>query len=228
MTTAYERFGAGRIRTPDETATARRRVTGFWHRCEPTSGTPAAAYLASRNLPWLNGHPHLRFRHDTPHPSGARLPALVSLVLDSGGNVAAVQRTFLDPTGRKAIVDPVKASMGSFAGGAIRLHQAAPEMVVGEGLETTASAIVLLGLPGWAAIACGNLARNMALPPEVRSVVIAADADLAGRRAAAAAARRWMAEGRAVRVAVPDTPGQDFNDLQAARLAHEAAEAAHG
>ena len=226
--TAYERFGAGRIRTPNETATARKRVGGFWHRCEPTPGTPAAAYLAGRGLPWLNGHPYLRFRWDTPHPSGIRLPALVALVLDGGGNVVAIQRTFLDPTGRKAMVDPVKASMGSFAGGAIRLRPAAPEMVVGEGLETTASAVVLLGLPGWAAIACGNLARNMALPAEVRRVVIAADADLPGRRAAAAAARRWMAEGRDVRIATPNKSGLDFNDIQTARLDHSAMEIPHG
>ena len=226
MTAAYERFGAGRIRTPDETAEGRRRVRGFWHRCELTPGTPAAAYLSRRGLAWLNGHPHLRFRPNAPHPSGARLPALIALVHDSAGDIAALQRTFLDSDGQKALVEPGKASLGSFAGGGIRLHPAAPEMVVGEGLETTASAGLLLGLPGWAAIACGNLAHRMVLPLLVRTVVIAADADAPGQRAAASAARRWMAEGRRVRVATPDLPGLDFNDVQAARTC--AVGAAHG
>ena len=40
-----------------------------------------------------------------------------------------------------------------------------------------------------------------------------------GARAADAAARRWLAEGRRVRVATPDLPGQDFNDLLLARMA---------
>jgi len=66
----------------------------------------------------------------------------------------------------------------------------------------------------------------MVLPPMVRAVVIAADSDGPGRRAAHRAARRWLAEGRAVRIALPDLPGQDFNDVLLARL-HGAAEAAH-
>ena len=95
-----------------------------------------------------------------------------------------------------------------------------------EGLETAASAGLLLGLPAWAAIACGNLGASLVLPRIVRAVVIAADNDGPGQRAAALAARRWMAEGRAVRIATPDGPGQDFNDVLLARL-RDAAEAAH-
>lgn len=53
--------------------------------------------------------------------------------------------------------------------------------------------------------------------------MIAADPDPAGRAAAQAAAGRWLAEGRRVRVATPDRPGQDFNDLLRARPAPEAA-----
>lgn len=210
---AYGRIGAGRVRSADETAESRRRTRAFWHRCDYARGTLAERYLARRGIGWVAGCECIRFRPDCPHPGGGTLPALVCLVLDADGNIAAVHRTFLAADGGKAAVEPVKASMGSFAGCAIRLHPACPSMLVGEGLETTASAAVMLGLPGWAAIACGNLAGNMRLPALVRSVTVAADNDMAGQDAARAAARRWRAEGRTVRIATPDTPGQDFNDV---------------
>ncbi len=227
MTPAYERYGAGRVLSANETADKRKQVRGFWHHCDYATGTPAARYLARRGLPWLAQHEHVRYRADTSHPSGARLPAMVWLVHDGAGSIAAVHRTYLAPDGTKAAVDPVKATLGSFAGGAIRLHPAAPEMVVAEGLETTASAAFLLGLPGWAAVACGNLGVSMALPAGVRCVTIAADPDPPGQRAAARAAARWGAEGRTVTIATPDAAGWDFADLLLARMAH-GTEAAHG
>jgi len=78
--------------------------------------------------------------------------------------------------------------------------------VIGEGIETAASAGLLLGLPAWAAMSAGNLAKGLLLPPEVRAVVVAADPDRPGRAAADAAAIRWQAEGRRVRTATPITP----------------------
>ncbi len=227
MTLAYERHGAGPVLTAAETAAKRKQVRGFWHHCDPAPGTPAQAYLARRGLPWLTSHEHVRYRAEASHPGGARLPAMVWLVHDGGGAIAAVHRTFLAPDGSKATAVPVKATFGSFAGGAIRLHPAAPEMVVGEGLETTAAAALMFGLPGWAAVACGNLGNNMRLPGGVRAVMVAADPDLPGQRAAARAAARWRAEGRTVRIATPDGAGQDFADLLLARMGY-GAEALHG
>jgi putative DNA primase/helicase len=219
---AYERFGAGHIRPAADMAESRKRVRGFWHRCDAAAGTPAEAYLSRRGIGWLAGHEHVRFRADCPHPSGCRLPAMIWLVLDGTGDICAVHRTFLETSGVKAAIVPNKATLGSFAGGAIRVHPACPEMVVGEGVETTASAAAILQLPGWSAIACGNLGSNVRLPPLVQAVVIAADHDAAGQRAANTAARRWRAEGRTVRIAIPEGRGQDFNDLLRQRLLTEA------
>lgn len=213
MSAAYERIGAGRIKTADEMTESRKRVRGFWHHCDDARGTLAERYLDRRGVPWLARCEAVRFRAECPHPSGAYLPALVCLIHDADGAIAALHRTYLAPDGGKAAVEPSKASLGSFAGGAIRFHPACPELVVGEGLESTASAARMLGLPGWSAIACGNLAANLRLPKLVRTVTIAVDHDRAGQRAASRAATRWRAEGRTVRVAVPDRPGQDFNDV---------------
>ena len=115
--------------------------------------------------------------------------------------------------GAGQVGNPSKASLGPVSAGAIRLFTTATELVVSEGIETSASAGVLMGLPAWAAISAGNLGATMPLPPEIRSVVIAADADPPGQRAACDAAVRWRAEGRGVRIATPDHFGTDFNDV---------------
>jgi putative DNA primase/helicase len=190
------------------------RALSLWRGSVPCVGTIAATYLASRGLAGLEVSDALRFRADTPHPSGGTLPAMVALVSDVAGSPMAIHRTYLKPDGSaKADADPPRAGLGGLGGGAIRLQPGAPEIVIGEGIETSASAGRLLGLPSWAAISAGNLARTLALPPEVRAVVIAADPDPPGMRAANAAAARWQAEGRRVRIATPNKPECDFNNL---------------
>jgi phage/plasmid primase-like uncharacterized protein len=196
----------------------------LWRGSEPAAGTLAAIYLAARGLPGLSASPALRFRGDTWHPEGGRYPAMVALVSDVNGAGVAVHRTYLrcDGTG-KANVEPARAGLGPTWGGAVRLYDHGPgqPLVIAEGIETAASAGVLMGYPAWAAISAGNMAKGLVLPPEARRVVIAADPDTAGRRAARDAWIRWRAEGRDVRVAVPDS-ADDFNDLLRKR------EAVHG
>jgi phage/plasmid primase-like uncharacterized protein len=138
--------------------------------------------------------------------------------VDVAGAPVSVHRTFV-ADGRKASIEPAKASLGPAWGGAIRLAEITngETLVVAEGLETAASAGRLLGGPAWAAVAAGNLAQGLRLPPHVNNIIIAADADPAGQRAAQAAAARWRDEGRRVKIAKPDAPGRDFNDLLLAR-----------
>lgn len=174
---------------------------------------PAGVYLRRRRLRHLIGSSVLRYRADCSHPEGGRLRALVALVQDVAGKTLAAHRTFVGADGRKAAADPPKASLGPIWGGAIRLQPVAAELLVGEGLETSASAGLLLNLPAWAAISAGNLAAGLVLPVELRTITIAADHDGPGQRAARDAAARWRLEGRTVRIATPDRPGADFNDV---------------
>lgn len=200
---------------PDKLA-APRRV--FANSGPVVPGTLASAYLAAR-LPGVplppDLWPVLRFLPDASHPSRARLPAMVAAVRDVAGNLSAVHRTYLAAPGVKAAIDPPRATLGSVAGGAVRLWPMAAELVVGEGIETSLAAAHMLRLPAWAAVSAGNLADALALPAEVRAVVIAADHDPPGIKAARAAAARWRQEGRRVRIATPDRPGADFADMVA-------------
>jgi hypothetical protein len=186
----------------------------LWRGSQPAAGTLAERYLTARSLIGLAASPALRFRGDCPHPAGGRLPAMVALVTDAVGQPLGIHRTFLRRDGSaKADVEPQRASLGPIWGGAVRLDPLAPELVVGEGVETSASAGKLVGLPAWAAISAGNLARGVVLPREVRRVVVACDRDLPGIDAAEVAANRWREEGRDVQIASPDSLGADFNDI---------------
>jgi putative DNA primase/helicase len=211
----------------DEAAQRQRkqdRALALWCGSEPAPGTPAERYLTARGLPGLVASPALRFRADTPHPEDGRCPAMIALVSAPDGAPLAVHRTYITREGRKASVDPPKASLGPVWGGAIALQarDLGRALVIAEGIETAASAGLLMGLPAWAALSAGNMAKGLVLPPDARHVVIAADPDDAGRTAARDAWTRWTAEGRAVRIAVPDDGG-DFNDLLMARGPNHAA-----
>jgi hypothetical protein len=192
----------------------RERALALWRGSEPATSTLADGYLTARGLPGSAASPALRYRADTPHPEGGRLPAMIALVVDVDGVPLGIHRTYLCRDGSKARVEPAKASLGPIWGGAIRLQtlMAGTPLIIGEGIESAASAGRLMGLPAWAALSAGNLGKSLLLPLEARSVVIAADPDPAGERAAAAAALRWSAERRTVQIARPTGEG-DFNDL---------------
>jgi phage/plasmid primase-like uncharacterized protein len=207
------------------------RAEKVWRGSGPVLGTAAAVYLDVRGVAHLATCRELRFRLDCPHPTGTierrvRLPALVAAVRDVDGKFLGVHRTFLrrDGTG-KADIEPQKASLGPVCGGAVRLAPieevlAAGELVLGEGIETSASAGLLMRLPAWAAISAGNLAKGVVLPSTIRKVIIAADRDppdekgrRPGQDAARAAWLRFRRQGRAVRIATPNEGEGDFNDL---------------
>ena len=194
---------------PRDTTGAARRV---WDATRPLADTIAERYLHARGVGHVAVAPSLRFSPALTHPKApGRFPCLVAGVQDAHGGFLAGHRNYLDRSGAgKANVEPARASLGSTAGGAVRLGE--PEhgrLLVGEGIETTAAAMALFDLPGWAAIGTGGL-RAIELPEHVRDVVIAADRDAGGLQAAAALARRLEAEGRDVEIRRPHKG--DFND----------------
>jgi putative DNA primase/helicase len=200
---------------PDEAARTVRALA-VWRETRPATGTIVETYLANRGL----GPPPpqcLRFHPDCPHPSGRRYPAMVALVEHSERGPVGVHRNYLRPDGSgKAAVKTTKTSLGAIAGGAVQLTSIRPGRwtLITEGLETALSVAQSYGLPAWAALSAGGI-RNLARPPEADMVLICADNDAngVGQRAANAAAERFLAEGRRVRIALPPGSGLDFNDL---------------
>jgi hypothetical protein len=111
--------------------------------------------------------------------------------------------------------------LGPCRGGAVQLVPGSlgNSLLVGEGIETTLSAMQASGLPGWAALSTSGL-RVLDLPPRVRQVIVLADGDGPGEEAAVAAAHRWASEGRHVRIGRAPRD-LDFNDMLLGRSADQ-------
>ncbi len=187
-----------------------------WHEAVPLTDNPANTYLRERGLkpgpdgwpPSLRYHPALRHGY-----TGLLLPSLVAAItIWPGRTVVGVHRTFLREDGKgKAPVTNPKMMIGRCGGGAVRLAPAGPELVLSEGIETGLSVQQATNNPVWATLSTAGLC-SVILPPEVNTVIIAADADEPGEEAAQKAAKRFLAEGRTVKIARPPQ-GMDFNDL---------------
>lgn len=184
----------------------------IWREARSAMGTPVEMYLRTRGIT-ISVPPSLRFHPNLKHPSGLYLPAMVAGVQTLEGRVVAVHRTFLksDGTG-KANVERQKMMLGPCAGGAVRFAKAGSIVAIAEGIETALSiALVCPELAVWAALSTSGMVA-LQLPDTVREVIICADADPAGRRAATDTALRLRHEGRSVRIAQPPM-NRDFNDM---------------
>jgi putative DNA primase/helicase len=188
-----------------------------WVNAQNAVGTPVETYLRHRGID-IDIPPTLRFAANAAHkPSGRCFPTMIAAVtVWPERQPCAVHRTFLDESGKgKAAVEPQRMTLGPCRGGAVRLAEATERLMVGEGIETCLSAMQAKGLPAWVALSTGGL-QTMKLPPEVREVIILADGDDPGEKAAQAAARRFLADQRRVRIARPPN-GMDFNDMLTVR-----------
>lgn len=185
----------------------------------PIAGTVAEAYLRSRGLehavtqPALRFHPRCLYRLSRKDPAGPDTyhPALLATVTDLSGAVMAVSRTWLAADGRdKAALRNPRRALGNQLGHGVRFPGAVSDlMVAGEGVETVQSVQrVLPGVPHVAALSGAHLAA-LILPPGLRHLYIARDADPAGERGAAILRRRAEAEG--ILVTDLDPREDDFN-----------------
>lgn len=154
--------------------------------------TPVRDYLTLRGVPrdrfpvlppCLRYHPDLAYtvQVDRRWVEVHRGPAMLAAIQSPDGRFQGVHRTWLDlsrPKGKPVILHPesgeplkVKKSLGSVKGGAIRLTPARSAMVMGEGIETTASALVAdepSGAGYWAGVSLGNMAGSRRLGEGMR------------------------------------------------------------
>ena len=176
-------------------ARAVRDAREIWHAARGIDPAPAQAYLAGRGITFAAWPPTLRFLPDHPARKmiGRQLvtlhqgPCMVAAVQDALGKVTAVHQTWIDPArpGQKARITlpdgtpaPSKMVRGSKKGGAIRLSgmTAAGVLVMGEGIETTASmmmaaplvAAIPAGAAFWAGVDLGNMAGRQVKVPGAR------------------------------------------------------------
>lgn len=180
----------------------------------PIDGTVVESYLHQRGL---TGPYPFTLRHiaDCKHaPTASRRPAMVAAVTRwPDKQPCAIHRTYLQPDGGGKINHPqARMMLGNATGGAVRLAPHGWRLGIAEGIETALSVQQTTGLPMWACLSTSGL-QNVILPDEVREVVICADHDPPGLRAAHNAADRLIQLGVRVKIALPPQEGHDFNDI---------------
>lgn len=206
--TAEERKARAR-QERDGAARREEQARRCWEEASRPGGTVVEAYLAGRGVSLPEGGA-LRHHPSCWHQSAKRPPAMVARI--TGPRGFAIHRTYLDPEGGKADVEPNRMMLGETKGGAVRLLEGRGALLVAEGIETALSLPRNANDAVWAALSA-SLMREMELPTaEVgRHLVIGADGDEAGRAAARVLAARAHAAGWAVEIATaPD--GKDWND----------------
>jgi hypothetical protein len=186
---------------------------------QPLPGTLAATYLRMRGITYLSATSALRFHPACYYRDGSgatrKLPALLAAVTDDAGRIMGVHRTYLaaDGSGKADLATPRRA-MGSLLGHGVRLgflpDESAEIIAAGEGLETMLSLRQLMpAMPVIAGLSAAHLGA-LSIPPGVRRLYLALDADGAGRegtRRLAGRARRAGIEALTLRSSLGD-----FND----------------
>lgn len=214
------RWSASRIAAQPASEERVARAQRIWEESRPLQRTVATAYLRRRAIPealWET--PALRF-----HPSmtslddRARRPALVAAITDPAGALQGVQVTLLSAHGTaKAAVATPRRVIGKLMGGVVRLHDVRAELAIGEGVETMLSASYDLETTAWAALTADNLSRFTIAAPLERLIVVA-DNDTAGMRAAEMLRERLPANVRADIASAPEG-FNDWNDWARAKMA---------
>ena len=182
---------------------------------KPVTETLVPVYLRSRGITGLLP-PSIRGMDKLYHsPSGQLYPAMVAAVCAwPGQEVSGIHRTYLSSDGLgKAGTSRDKMMLGCCSGGAVRLGPVGDLLAVTEGIETGLSVMQSMNIPTWAALSAGGIIALKLPPVQITSrIVIFADNDPVGIGAANTAAEKWRADGHEVTIALPPTPGTDFND----------------
>jgi hypothetical protein len=190
----------------------------IWSDSRSIHGTPAEHYLTGRGL--ATNSPELRYHPRTPRgraPLTRFEPALIAAVRDECGTVA-IHRTFLSrAAGARRVRVRVRAGLGRYGGGAVRLGGSAATLGLAEGIETALSATAMSGIPCWATLGTERFAL-VTLPRDVEQLVLFLDHDAGGRRAEALA-RQAFGQRLPIETRYPDRPGDDWNDALLRELA---------
>lgn len=212
-------------------AEAAERNARLWAACRPVvPGDVVHRYLTHRLkavplvLPsCLRFHPGLDYWHDDGRKLGT-FPAMVARFEGPGGELLALHRTYLDPSGHKANLPEganakkLTRAAGPLMGGCIPLATPTASGLLGvaEGIESALAASLAGRLPVVAAYCAGAL-KSWQWPTSVQHLAICGDADPVGRAAADELGHRALAAGLRVHVAIPSVPGLDWCDIWASR-----------
>lgn len=192
-------------------------INKLWNETFNARNSIVESYLHNRGL-WLDDIPKsIRYHPNLYHkPTRKCFPAMVTAVTKYGrDDVLAIHRTYLKTDGRdKADISPSKMMLGQVKGGVVSLASFGSTLILAEGIETALSVYTATKIPTWACLSTSGLI-NVEVPSLslTQKIIIAADGDIAGIKAANNLAARLVATGYLVKIAIPTEQGADFNDL---------------
>jgi hypothetical protein len=188
-----------------------------WAAARQIRGTFGEDYLHGRVIGLRPGPNVLRFDPAVAHPKlKQEFPALIALV--SGAAEPSFNVTFLaiDGNGKAPIEKKEqRRTFGSNKGGVVQLAPSFDDkpLLIGEGIETTLTAMEATGLPGWASLGTAGLGGFM-WSGEGEIILLAENDDNgANQRALAKVCPVLVEKGFKVRVASPPSGCKDFNDV---------------
>lgn len=188
-----------------------------------TIGTPAQRYLEGREI-WSVAWPieDIRFHPRCPRERGVQPALVIAMRGIHDRTIQAVQRIYLTLGGQK----DGAMMLGPVRGCAMMLQPVRRDALgtrslhITEGLESALSVMAMDHGPVWAMGSCGAIER---LDPidGVGRLVIWADHDEPGLKAAHSCLERWQAAGVPVVVRVPEREGWDPADVWRDRCARQ-------
>lgn len=193
------------------------RALEIWEHADPAAGTLVEKYLNARACTLSSGivaadalrfHPWCRFGAD-------RVPAMIALMRHVvSDQPTGIHRTALndDGTGKREMPGSAKRMLGHAAGAAVKLQPHNGVLGIAEGVETALSAAERFDIPTWALLSAGTI-RTCPVIPGVSRLIIFADNDAPGLKAAEECAKRHARAGVLARIHHPSTPKSDWNDF---------------
>ena len=182
------------------------QVERLWSSAGTACNRLPLAYLAHRGFDEVP--PDVRFTPRCPlgpQPRTVFKPALL-VAVRRGNQLVAVQRIVLDPVRQRATA---KLMLGRPFDGAWRGRAGGVTLALAEGFETAEAFFQLHRIPCWASLGARRL-DLLTIPASVTTLVIAADNDPEGRRAAELASVRYARPDLSIEHALPPARFDDW------------------
>lgn len=218
--------------TPEEAAKRYKAIKAVWGGVSGIVGTPVETYLRSRGIKGdlsvlenLRYHPSLYYTEYSGSPT-RKFPAMVAVIRNAQGKPLSLHRTFLakDGTGKADVSNPKKQMKqpASLTGAYIQIDEPVDTPIgkligITEGIETALSIREATGCPMWVGIS-DYIMEKVAIPDDVKIVIIFADIEPsgAGMRAANKLRETLESKGKTVLIEAPlkfERDKIDWNDV---------------
>jgi hypothetical protein len=182
----------------------------IWQAGRPIEGTLAEQYVREVRNIWAPLD-DLRYHPKCPRGKGrlARFEPALLVAMRKAGEIAAIQRIFLDHQTAHYVE---KLVLGQAIGAAWTNGPAGKIIGLCEGFETAAAYTSLTGIQAWASMGAKRF-HQVDIPPSVERVILLADNDPEGRRAASKAHEALARPGLAIDTEWPPGRMNDWAQL---------------